>query len=323
MKKTKGKRSGTMKHEEKSSLEIVEKRYTVQELRQMMKGARHPAEIPLTILSVLFTLITFAAISYASVFARSSESAMEFLKEMVELDEETIQFILRFGGDIVAILVVVLILRIVYENLTFLGKVVSRDMRAEDSRVEELSRHFQSRARELGIRNLPELFITGSDYETKVLGVDIRGKNAVTISKAMIAEAEKNGDWNDVEYAVSRRIAHIFLGHYDLWFQLSTLVGKMIPVYRELFSRAMTYSTDRVVSVMMGKEDALYAMFTSCYDVDMYKDMEIPEIVESKVKDHTRAERLSKAGANLMSDEPIMPYRLLAIIDRSRPGRLL
>ena len=298
--------------------------YTENELKKMLRKLRHPAEIPLTVLSVIITLIIFAGLSYGAIFVRANGAAISFLTKHTGIKEKMLSTILSIGGDGVIILLVVLIIRIIYANLTFLGKVVSQEMRASDSVYSDICQYYRNRAEELGIKNLPQLFFTTSDYKTELLGVEIRGKNAITVDKAAVVKAEKSDDWLDVEYTICRRVARIFLGHYDLWFQLATFAGRLIPAYRELFSRAMTYSTDRVVQKIMGDEDALKAIFTSSYDIDRYReDIEISEIIENKVKDYSKAERLSKFGANLMSDKPIMPYRLQALIDKDKPGQLL
>ena len=300
------------------------KTYTDKELRKMARKLRHPAEFPLTVLSVIITLITLAGISYGAIFARANESAIKFLTEYTGFDEKTIALILSLGGDVAVVLMIVLIIKIIYANLTFLGKVVSQEMRASDSVYSDVCQYYKNRAEELGIKNLPPIFLTTSNYKTEVLGVEIRGKNAITVDKAAVIKAEKSDEWLDVEYTICKRVANIFLGHYDLWFQLATFAGRLIPTYKQLFSRAMTYSVDRLVQEMMGEEDAFKAIFTSCYDIEMYKDdMEIREIVENKVRDYSRAERLSKFGANLMSDKPIAPYRLQALLDQDKPGRLL
>lgn len=303
--------------------QVEDTKPTNKELMKTAKKLRHPAEHAMTIVSILFTLFIFAGLAFGPMYVLINKAAMHFFTKHTGLSTKVLSIIFGFGGGVGIILVLVVIVRITYENLTFLGQLKAKEMRASDTVYEDICSYYRERGMELGMEELPPIFLTKSSYQSKFLGVDVRGKNAITLNLADVVNAEKTDDWLNVKYTICRRLARIFLGHYGLGFQVATFMGRLLPFYRQTFSRTMTYSVDRLVQKMMGDEDVLHAILDSCCDISKYKETDISKIAESIIKDYSKAESVSKFGANMMADVPILPYRLEALMDKSRPGRVL
>ena len=293
------------------------------EARKLLKNARHKAEIPLTVLAVVLTVGILAFISYMAVTARGNEEVMEFLTKFTGFEKPIVQFILRAGGDIALAVIVYLLAMLVQQNMTFLGKVLSNEMRLSDSRFSYLKEYYEDCVKACGMKNAPELFIVGTEYQSEVLGVPVRSNNVLAIDKKMILKAEQTGDWGDVEYSVAKRLAKIHLGYCSLPNQMFTFCIKLIPGLKQLFSRCRTYSIDRVVMALLGREKAFENVFCECYDVDLYRDLDRKEIIDNKTKSLSRAEEVSKSLENFGSEAPIAPYRLKAMLDTETDGRLL
>lgn len=296
--------------------------FSPEKVREKLKSARHKADIPLTILAVLVTLGALALVSWVAVTARDNESALNTLVEVTGMGKDLVQAILRYGGDIAIAVILYLIAKITAANITFLGKMLSNEMRLTDSRFAYIKDYYRTRAEACGMKKIPELFITGTSYETEVMKVKVRSNKAITIDKKMLLKAEQTGDWQDVEYDVCKRLARIYLGYYDLANQVFTFTAKLIPGLKELLNRCRVYSTDRVVMALMGEEAAVESVFLQCYDSELYKDLDREAIVRRKLENHTRAEDLSKWLENAVSETPVSPYRLIAMLDTKTDGRL-
>ena len=308
---------------EKQEKKVAEpESFSAKEIADRLKNARHKADIPLTVLAVLITLGLLAFLSYAAVTARENEEVLKFLTEVTGFGPQVIQFILRVGGDIALVFMAVLLLKIVEQNITFLGKMLSGEMRLSDSRFSEIKEIYNTWTGACGLKIVPEIFISGSDYKSEVLNVPVRSNKVISIDKKMILAAEKSGDWTEVEYTLARRLAKIYLGYYGLPDQLFTFSVKLIPGLKQLLSRCRTYSVDRVVMALLGPEEAIEQTFCQCYDVDLYRDLDREAIVDHKLRSFSRAEKLSKFLENAGSETPISPFRLEAMLNPEKDGRL-
>ena len=296
--------------------------FSAEEAGDLVKKARHGADIPLTILAVLITVALLVLISWMAVTARDNEEALKTLVELTGLDKELVHSLLRFGGDFAIAFILYLIARITEVNITFLGKMLSKEMRLTDSRFAVIKDFYKARAEACGMKKIPELFISGTDYDSEVLKVEVRSNKAIAIDKKMLLKAEQTGNWQEVEYTICKRLARIYLGYYSLPNQVFTFAVKKIPGIKELLSRCRTYSTDRVVMALLGEKDAVKYVFRQCYDVELYRDLDKESIIRRKLENHTKAENLSKWLENAVSATPVSPYRLIAMLDTSKDGRL-
>lgn len=312
-----------MDKEEKEKI-AAERKETVsaKEIAGRLKNVRHKADTSLTVLAVLITLGLLAFLSYAAVTARGNEAVMKFLSEMTGFESRVIQFILRIGGDVALVAMAVLLLEIVKQNITFLGKMLSGEMRLSDSRFSEVKEFYQTWTEACGLKTVPEIFITGESRKSEVLSIPVRTNKVIPIDKKMILAAEKSGDWTEVKYTLARRLANIYLGYYNLPNQLFTFCMKLIPGLKQLFSRCRTYSVDRVIMALMGPEQAIEQTFCQCYDVDLYGDMDRERIIDHKLQNFSRAEEISKFLENAVSETPISPFRLEAMLNPGKDGRL-
>ena len=106
----------------------------------------------------------------------------------------------------------------------------------------------------------PILFLNNSVYDSSIFNVKIRGEKAIGISTKAYQEAALYKDYHLFNYQVCSTLGDIYLGHYNVVFQLLTFWPKVIPFYKRLYSRTLCYSTDRVAQILIGTTPLITSM---------------------------------------------------------------
>lgn len=292
-------------------------------IKKQLKKARHPAEIPLTIVAVLITLAFYGFIAYLCFKAATNEEALNKLMEFLGTDSDAVKFIVKFGAWGVIIVIAYFSLYLIYLDKVFIGKSSVSSVRLKDSKYKDINGTIVEYCDKLGIKQIPLAYIEDIPVDSSFLGVKVRGDDAVSVSSKSIMQAGKNDDFAYVKYLLARRIAHIYLGHNNLFVIVFTFIAKLIPVLSNVYERSMCYSTDKVVEVLIGEDETIKGIYSTFYDDSLYEeDADINKIIEDKIKTENNSEVIGRFIENLFSDDPLPNYRLEAIYKEGKTGRL-
>ena len=291
------------------------------DFKKKLKKARHPLEIPMTILSVLITLSIYGLVSYLAIEAATNKEAVNGLMELLQIDSKFAELLVKYGGYATMIVVVYMIIHIIYVDRVFIGKSSNNEVRLVDSKATEVYDTFLDYAKKLGLKKIPVAYISSSDYESKILNVHIRGDNAISINKKLIKEAYAEDDFNLVYFTLARRLSHIYLGHHNVFLNVFAFAAQAIPVYNNILERIRCYSTDKVVACLIGEDNTLRGIYDQNYDKNLYDDKKsFMEIINMKIRKENRGEKVGQFLENLFADKPSPIYRFEALLNKKRKG---
>ena len=175
----------------------------------------------------------------------------------------------------------------------------------------------------MNIKKIPLVYIENSYTNSSFLGIKIRSDNAVSIDQSELRSAERDNDYDRVKYLLARRISHIYLGHNNLFIIVLSFVGKLVPIFNNLYERAMCYSADKVVEYLLGEENTLKGIYYTFYNDEMYDDeTNFNKIVKDKIRTENNSESIGRFLENLLADDPLPAYRLDALLGKGKNGRL-
>lgn len=285
---------------------------------------RHPAEKRLKIISILISLAFFSAVSFLCVEATINDEAVNTLMQLLGTDSKTVGFLIKFGSWGLEIVLIVFSINLIYINKVFIGKSSVKFSRLIDSKYKDINDIVIDYCNRLKIKNIPVVYIETSPIDSSLLGVNIRSEDAFSIPSKYLLESNRTNDISFVEYLIARHIGHIYLRHNNLFTTVFTFTGRIIPFFGNLYERAMCYSIDNVVEYLIGTEKTLEGIFNTYYDKTMYNDdVDVNEIIEDKIRSENKSERLGRFLENINSEESLPVFRLEALLDRSKPGRLI
>lgn len=292
-------------------------------IKKQLKKARHPAEIPLMIVAALITIAFYVFLAYLCVRAATNEDALNKLMEFLGTDNSTVKFIVKFGAWGVIIIIIYLALYLTYLDKVYIGKSSVSSVRLKDSKYKDINDTIVEYCKKLGIKRIPLAYIEYSPVDSSFLGVKVRGDDAVSVSSNKIVQAEQKNDFAYIRYLLARRMAHIYLGHNNLFLTVFTFVAKLIPIFSNAYERAMCYSTDKVVEALIGEDETIKGIYSTYYDDALYEEnADINMIIQDKIKTENNSEVIGRFIENLFSDDPLPNYRLEAIYKEGKTGRL-
>ena len=291
--------------------------------KKKLKNARHPMEIPLTIISILFTLAFYSIVSTLCIKAATDQESLNKLMEILETDSSVAEWLIKLGSWGVVIVLIYIVLYLIYIDKVFIGKTSTNSTRLIDSKYRDINDTFIEYCKKLDIKKIPLVYIETNYTNSSFLGIKIRSDNAVGIDSRELRDAERENNYDRVKYILARRISHIYLRHNNLFIIVFAFVGKLIPIFNNLYERTMCYSTDKVVEYLLGEEITLRGIYYTFYSDEMYEsDTDFYKMVKDKIRTENSSESVGRFLENLLADDPLPIYRLDALLGKGKSGRL-
>ena len=290
--------------------------------RTLARSARHRWEIPLVVFSVFLTVLFYVLSFSLSVLASKETYAVEFLRMLLNIPKDLTGVILQWGFLVIFIFLIYSMVLLVYYNLSYKGMCYSRSVKLPESKYRALNELYLELAGKAGIDNPPPVFIASEDNPEKIFGIPVRSSRAICIDDDVIRAAIETGETAEVEYCLMRKLAAISLGHYSFMFQFMTLCLKYIPVLRGILYRSMCYSVDRFVRLVLGRDYIIRNIIETSYNLDSY-EADALAFAELRRSNISKDERFASSAENLAGNTPVPAFRIEALMNDSRSGRLL
>lgn len=290
--------------------------------RSLARSARHSAEIPLVVFSALLTVLFYILSISLSVLVDESSFAAEFLRMLFNIPKNISGVVLQWAFLIIFLFLLYNTILLIYYNLSYKGMCYSHSVKLPESRYKKLNELYLDLAEKAGIENPPPVFIASEDKTRTIIGISVWSSRAICIDDDVVRSAMETGDTRDVEYSLLRKLAAISLGHFSFSFQFLTLCLKYIPVLRGLLYRSMCYSVDRFVSLVLGNEYIIRNIIETSYDLDSYEN-DAEAFAELRRSCISKDERFASTAENLADNTPVPIFRIEALLNNSRSGRLL
>ena len=291
-------------------------------LKERVNKARHPYEITFNIISYVLSIIVYVGLGYALIVASNTDTILNKLANFTGLRSKVFELIIRIGGPTVFIILALLLGKLLFVNMTFVGESSSSNPRLSQTKFKEVNDIYNKLVKELGLNRVPEVYVCSKDVDPEYLGLTICSEMAISIHSKLIQNAYKHNDFSIVEYTLARKLARIYLGHYNPINLVMTFPIKAIPYYRDAWERIECYSADRFAADMVGVENAVRIIYEDSFDTDLFdENKDIMKIVKELIKSEHKYEKDGRWFYNLESNEPLPVYRLSALIE-DKPGRV-
>ena len=292
-------------------------------IKEVVKQARHPAEIPLTILSALFSIAVYGLITYVLVFGANDSEKLNKALSLFGLKSRGIKLIINIGGPAIILIILFLFFKLCVTCASQIGNLSIKYPRLQDSDFDKAKKIYEKMTADLQLSCPPVVYITDKEKEADtIFGVRLNSSKAFTICEEVIKEAEENDDYSEIEYQFAKNLGDIYLGHYNISVIVFTLVARMIPYIHELIERTLHYSADSFASKVIGKEQVMYSLYSNSFDSDPYPEEDKENNIKNIIKNINEYEKIGRIYENLKSEEPIIVYRLEALY-YDKPGKIL
>lgn len=292
---------------------------TTKEIRKEIRKYRHKGERP--IYWIMFT-INMLFLLFIVVFTVVMHNTDDFTG--IAEDSDTIQFLQDMGAGLyflVIAYVIIIILCALYQNyamqLSYSVKVTPRNF----PEIYEKSVEY---ARLLGMKKVPEVYIQQQNGVLNAFSAWVVGKRYIQLNAEIVDIAYmENKDFDVVYFVMAHEFGHHYFNHVTFQHNLSILFAKVIPLLDPLYTRSQEYSADRVAQSLIG-EAGVKCMAMLSVGRHLYPYVDVEDYLENIYKKPNVPERLARWIVNLLTDHPIAPLRVRAIVDpEKKSGRLI
>ena len=276
--------------------------------KSLLKKCRHKAEIPVTIAAVILTVLTLLLVVFLVSSLGKNQWAEEFLVNNFELEEADIQFALKCGKYLVIAIIAVLALKLTWELFKNAGIAMVEDVPVEESDYPEIFTKYRKWCEILGIEETPKLFLATDRDNLESTGIKIKSKRYLRVDLSSLG----GDDESMTDFEIVRELAHIAYHHYSYPLLIATIVARHLPFVKNIYSRIMCYSVDKLAAEIIGKEESITVLLEN-YLESAYDSEQRNEYVKRLDRKLNTTEKISAVLNNLTTDTPAYLYRLKAI----------
>ena len=292
------------------------------EQKELLAKCRHKAEIPLTVAAVILTILSIVLVILLFRASGNNQWASDFLMNNLEYEEAEVKFALKCGRYILIVIVIALLLKLFWELFKNAGIAMVQDIPIEESYSPEAFKEYKEWCRKLGITKVPKVSLATDKENLESTGIAIRSNLYIRICLDKMEEAEDAEDYNILRFEILHDLAGIAYNHYNYAVFILTLAARCLPIVKNIYSRAMCYSSDRLTAELMGKDECITVLLENYLQLAYEPDMR-EEYMNRLDRKLTPIEKLSEVFDNLSTDTPSYLYRIRALADDSNSGRII
>ena len=124
-------------------------------------------------------------------------------------------------------------------------------------------------------------------------------------------------------FDIAKELVDIAYGHRNILLIILTCVARTTPIWKDFYFRILEYSSDAAAKAIVGKEVATSAVIWLSNDPDLADFVDKKAYREDIKKRYDYMTRASIFINNLTSDKPIPKYRLDALENDEKKGKIL
>ncbi len=136
-------------------------------------------------------------------------------------------------------------------HLSFVAYLRSSAVRVSENQFPELHQSLIRLTKKIGLKRVPEFYLTQSGGALNALATKFRGSNMVVVYTELLEACGNNENARD--FIIAHELSHLKAGHLN-WFWLLA-PGKMIPFLGKAYSRACEYTCDAWGFWAVGRTD--------------------------------------------------------------------
>lgn len=292
---------------------------TTDEVRREIRRYRHKGERPIywgmffINIVVLLCVVIFSAIMYS----------IDDFSEIVS-DADTIELLELLGKGFAFLLMAYIILYLFCILYQAYAKELSYSVKVTPKNFPEIYEKSVEYAGLLGMKKVPEVYITQENGVLNAFSAWVVGKRYVQLNAEIVDIAYmENKDFEVVYFVMAHEFGHHYFNHPTILHNLSIFFSNIIPLLGPLYGRTQEYSADRVAQVLTG-DLGIRCMAMLTVGRHLYPYVNVEDYLENIYKKPNILERLARWIVNLLTDHPINPLRVRAIIDpEKKSGRLI
>lgn len=310
---------------------------TPESVQSEIKKSRHKAELPFYAINIILSVIAFAVFFY---YGFRDNGILDQIKDSLSKENITdvspeFNMIFILAVTIISVigglgLLIYYIFRYLYSCYQTYGKSISYSIRVSEKNYPELYEKVKEFTRLLGLKKEPEVYVRQSNGSINAFASWVPGKNFVQINAEVLDLAYmENKDIDTVAFIMAHEFGHIYFHHINMFYQLWAEFIGFVPIvgtliFAPLFWRSQEYTADRVAQALTGGKNQEEGMMLLAAGRHLYKHTDINNFIEWANRDHNFIERFMRFLINLGASHPVMPFRVAAILDKTKKsGRLI
>lgn len=307
----------------------MENKFAGMEVKEIIKKTRHKAELPLKYIAIAMTVIAMFIIGVLAEAVKQDTTVKAKLLEQLGAEDQMTTALtegfLEFGIGCGIVVLIFFAFVILFNYYKMYAKVMSCAVKVTSVNFPEIYEKACEYADKLGLKKVPEVYIQQHNGQLNAFATFVVGKRYVQLNAEMVDVAYmENKDFDTLFFVMAHEFGHIYFHHVTLLYNLATLVGRLVPIYGKALIRAQEFSADRAAQALTDNVNCDKCMALLSAGRHLYKYVDISDYSESAEANHNFVERFGRFIINLLTDHPITPFRVRAIMDPDRKsGRLI
>lgn len=170
----------------------------------------------------------------------------------------------------------------------------------------------------LGLKKVPEAYILQENGLLNAFSAFIFRKQYLQINADLFEIAyREHKDIESLSFIIAHELSHIKFKHATFWYNFGIIFSSPLPVLGSTASRAREYSCDRLAQKVTGYDgvDAILSLMTGKH---LYKAVDVEDYIDNA----KNIKGFFVWCCNLLSTHPIMPKRIMALIETDKSGKL-
>lgn len=289
-------------------------------VQNRLKELRHNAELPLfgVMIGISSLILLFLLTRSGSLFKTPDYGFYPGSNPLMES-------ILTFIGLMTGIVgIVYAVARLILSYYMLYAQTISGAVLVTPTNFPEIYQKSVEYAQLLQLKWRPEVYIMQQNGLLNAFSAWMLKKRYVVLNAELVDIAYmENKDFSSVYFVMAHEYGHHYFNHTALWRNLVILYAESIFPVSMAFSRACEYSCDRVAQVLT-HQSGVEAMMALTAGRHLYKYVKIEDYLNNLLNRNRTDELVFRWIYNFISSHPIMPYRVMALLDpRGGSGKLL
>lgn len=262
----------------------------------MRRAVRHPREILTLVVAILTSvLVLYWAIS-------------EFVAAATEQRDPDIYAVLLVGAPII----------VWFARGQFWAQLRLNGVKLTQEQFPEAHAMLVDAADRSGLPYVPDAYVVLGNGMINAAASGHGFRRFVVVYSDLLEVGGAARDPEALRFVIAHEVGHIAAGHTSYWRVLGTFASQYIPLVGSTLSRAQEYTADNYGHALV-PQGARLAMATLAGGKYLNRSVDVDALADRAVTEPG----LFVWIANALATHPVLAWRMNALRDRRRPGRLL
>ncbi|WP_017616578.1 M48 family metallopeptidase [Nocardiopsis salina] len=190
-------------------------------------------------------------------------------------------------------------------------------VRITEEQFPEAHRMVREAAERFGMPRVPDAYVVLGNGVVNAFASGHGRRRYVAVNSDLFEVGGRLQDPDALRFVIGHEVGHIAAGHTSFWRQFGISVANVIPGVGSTLGRAQEYTADNHAYAFCPEgRQGLRVLAAGKY---LYPDVDFDDIARRAHTDTGFFVLL----VNLISSHPVNTFRFAALLDRSRPGRVL